>query len=271
MMIPGAVAICASILAQADTGSTASGESANMSLQVQSVWDFVLKGGPMMVPILLCSLIAMAVVAERMMTLRRSSVIPPKFRDGLENVLAEDGLNRDDAIEYCRKNGSCVASIFATAIKRLDEPVELLEKHITDAGEREVLKLRRYLRLLMVIGAIAPLMGLLGTIFGMIEAFQTVATSGEALGKTELLAKGIYEAMITTAAGLLLAIPVLVAYHGVSAKIDSLVLEIDLMTVDFIETHGRSGSTRPSDPEPTGQNGQSQKESSEVHSEPVTA
>jgi len=78
-------------------------------------------------------------------------------------------------------------------------------------------------------------MGLLGTIFGMIRAFQTVATSGEALGKTELLAEGIYEAMITTAAGLIVAIPALVCYHWLSAKVQGLVMDIDEMTVEFIE------------------------------------
>ncbi len=78
-------------------------------------------------------------------------------------------------------------------------------------------------------------MGLLGTIFGMILAFQTVATSGEALGKAELLAKGIYQAMITTAAGLSLAIPVVVAYHYFSSKIERLVLEMDQLTVEFLE------------------------------------
>ncbi|MHC4102606.1 MAG: MotA/TolQ/ExbB proton channel family protein, partial [Planctomycetota bacterium] len=75
----------------------------------------------------------------------------------------------------------------------------------------------------------------LGTIFGMITAFQTVAVSGEALGKTEMLAEGIYQAMITTAAGLTVAIPVLICYHWISAKIDKLVSDIDHMTVEFMD------------------------------------
>ena len=80
-------------------------------------------------------------------------------------------------------------------------------------------------------------MGLLGTIFGMIKAFQTVATSGEALGKAELLATGIYEAMITTAAGLLVAIPTLIAYHWISAKIEALAIEMDRVTCEFVEEY----------------------------------
>ena len=210
---------------------------AENAMAVQSVWDFLVKGGPMMVPILVCSLVAMTVVAERLITLSRRKVIPPEFLSGVKDTIKPDAKSRDKALAYCVKNGSHVANIFAVAIKRFGEPVELLEKHIQEAGEREVLKLRKFLRLLMVIGAIAPLMGLLGTIFGMIQAFQTVATSGEALGKTELLAGGIYEAMITTAAGLLLAIPVVIAYHWISAKVEGLVAEMDRVTVDFIEEY----------------------------------
>ena len=145
--------------------------------------------------------------------------------------------DRDDALAYCRENGSPIATVVAAGVKKLGEPIERLEKHIEEAGQREVLKLRKHLRLLSVVAAIAPLLGLLGTILGMIEAFQTVAVSGESLGKAELLAKGIYRAMITTAAGLSLAIPVLIAYHWILGKIDSLVVEMDTLTVEFVDKH----------------------------------
>jgi biopolymer transport protein ExbB len=97
--------------------------------------------------------------------------------------------------------------------------------------------LRKRLRLLSVIASVAPLLGLLGTVTGMITAFQTVAASAEALGRTELLATGIYEAMVTTAGGLIVAIPTLLAYHWISSRVDHLVAEMDTVTVDFIETH----------------------------------
>ena len=97
---------------------------------------------------------------------------------------------------------------------------------------------------LTVIAGVAPLLGLLGTIFGMINAFQTVAISPDALGKTELLAEGIYQAMITTAAGLIVAIPVVIAHHWLAARIDGLVMEIDRVTVDFVES--LNGEATPS-------------------------
>lgn len=224
------------IMGQADAAS-AIVESASQ-VRIESIWDFVKKGGPMMIPIVACSLVALAVVAERLISLRRGQIIPPDFLAGLKKAFGQSGSDRQKALAYCQTDKSPVAEIFAAGIKRLDDPVERLEKHIQDAGERVVIRLRKFLRILSVIASISPLMGLLGTIFGMITAFQTVAASGEALGKTELLAKGIYEAMITTAAGLLVCIPVIICYNFISARIDRLVLEMDQMTVQFVEDFG---------------------------------
>ena len=226
-----------SVVAQAD----AMGVDAS-ALEVQSIWDFVIKGGPMMIPIGLCSLFALAVIAERLVQMRRSRVIPSGFQTGLQAALKDGSNGREAAIKYCRANPSPVANVFGTGLRRLGMPLEILERHISEAGEREVLKLRKHLRSLSVIAAVTPLLGLLGTIFGMISAFQTVATSGEALGKAELLAGGIYEAMITTAAGLIVAIPVLIMHHVLTGRIERLVMEIDQMSVEFVEEHALPGA-----------------------------
>ena len=219
--------LCGALLAQADGGA-----ADTSSVAVQSVWDFIVKGGVMMIPIGVCSLVALAVIVERALSLRRANVIPNGFVDSLKPQLS---TSRNAAREYCEKNASPIATIFAAAIRRLDEPLEVLERHIEQSGQREIMKLRKNLRVLMVIAAICPLLGLLGTIFGMIRAFQTVATSPDALGRTEKLAQGIYQAMITTAAGLCVTIPVLIGYHWISAKVDRLVTEMDAMTCDFVE------------------------------------
>lgn len=235
MVVSAAVTLGSVVVAQvAGDGVDA---AAHGDAAIQSVWDFVAKGGLVMIPIGLCSLIAFTVVVERVVSLRKNQVIPADFFPGLSAKLDNGHTDRDRALDYCKEHKSPVANILAAGIKRLGQPVEVVEKHIQEAGEREVFKLRKYTRLLSVIASIAPLMGLLGTIFGMIAAFQTVAASGDALGKTELLARGIYQAMITTAAGLMLAIPVLVAYHWIAAKIESLVAEMDRLTVEFMENH----------------------------------
>lgn len=227
------------LLAQAD----AAGQVDTSAVQVNSIWDFVVKGGPMMIPIGICSLIALTVFVERVISLRRKNIIPPGFLDGLTKVLADGANGRAKALDYCKLNKSPVAAVFTTGIKRLSEPLDVLERHIQESGQREVYKMRKFMRILSVIASITPLMGLLGTIFGMITAFSTVAASADALGRTETLAGGIYEAMITTAAGLMVAIPVLIAYHYVSARIERMVADIDEMTVDFIEEYALGGSS----------------------------
>ena len=238
-------ALLAAALGQAPSDA---GTAASEAVRVQSVWDFVVKGGPMMVPLGICSLVAVTVMIERLVMLRYRRVIPRGFLPGLTKTLEEAPDDRSKALDYCTSHGSPVASVFAAGIKRLDKPVEVLERHVQEAGSRVVRSLRKNLRVLSVVASIAPLMGLLGTIFGMIKAFQTVAVSPDALGKTELLAKGIYEAMITTAAGLLIAIPVLVGYHYLTARISRIVADIDQMTVDFIEEYACSDSTEETAP-----------------------
>jgi biopolymer transport protein ExbB len=212
---------------------------------VQSVWDFLVKGGPMMIPIILCSLVALSVIVERLISLRRSAVIPPGFVDRVRTALnggGDSGGDRESAMTCCREDGSPIAGVFLAGLKRLHSSEAQREKAIQEAGEREVFKLRKYLRMLAVVATVAPVMGLLGTVFGMIQAFQTVAVTGEALGKTEMLARGIYQALITTAAGLLLAIPVLIAYHWLVSKVERLVFEMDHITIEFFADYTDSAT-----------------------------
>lgn len=205
------------------------------SVQIGSIWDFIVKGGPVMIPIGITSLVALTVFIERCISLRRSRIIPPGFRGGLESRF---GPRRDiaAALDYCKALPSPLANVFAAAVRRSSESIERQEQAVTHAGEREVASLRKYLRILALVAAIAPLLGLLGTITGMIQAFSTVASSAEALGRTELLARGIYEAMITTAAGLIVAIPTIIAHHYLAARVDRLVLDIDLQVGEFLES-----------------------------------
>lgn len=223
-------AFISSLLAQASPDGSS-------DIAINTIWDFVMKGGPMMIPIFICSLFALGVFIERISSLNKSALIPKDFLNGLHDIMRSPTRDRSAALSYCGDSKSPLGPILAAGIKRLDSTPELMEKHVQDAGDRSLITLQKNVRVLTVIASICPLLGLLGTIFGMIEAFQTVAISGEALGKTELLAEGIYEAMITTAAGLLVAIPVLIAYHYLTARIDGIVAEMDRITVDFLDEH----------------------------------
>lgn len=201
---------------------------------ISSILELAFKGGVVMIPIAICSLVAAALTIERLVSLRRGRVIPPGFVDGAATAL-EQGPQR--ALEICRAAPSPIARVFEAALRRWDRPLEQVEKHVAEAGAREAVGLRKHLRGLAVIAAVTPLLGLLGTIFGMINAFRTVAASADALGRTELLAGGIYEAMVTTAAGLIVAIPTLLVYHALAARIERLVLDMDGACIDLVERH----------------------------------
>ncbi len=199
---------------------------------IATVWDLTWRGGPVMVPIALCSLVALALVIERAIALRPSRTIPADFVAATRAALKQ---GTEQALAMCRAHPSPVARIFETALARWDRDPEQVEKRIVEAGLREAALLRKHLRTLSMIAAVAPLLGLLGTIFGMIKAFRTVSMTPEALGRTELLAGGIYEAMVTTAAGLVVAIPVVLAYHWLSSRVDRLVLDMDRTCIDLAE------------------------------------
>jgi biopolymer transport protein ExbB len=206
---------------------------AEVPLGIDSALDFLMKGGWAMVPIGLCSLLALTIIVERMVVLRKSRVMPRAAVDQL-GLLANDPIK---ALEYCKQNRTPIASILQVAIKEAGESRETREKHVEEAGGREVVALRQRMRLLSSLPQVATMLGLLGTVFGMIKTFQAVAATSEALGKTEMLAKGIFEAWTCTAAGLLVAIPVLVMYHHLMGRIDALVAAIDATVAEWLEQH----------------------------------
>ena len=201
-----------------------------------SIFDLAVKGGIMMIPIGICSLIVVAVVAERASVLRASRVLPQGFEKRFKKALGSaDATGVARAREACKKSNSPAGRVLVAGLDALEHGPEVVEKHLAAAGESEVYAMRARLRTLTVIAAVTPLMGLTGTIFGMIRAFQTVASSGESLGKAELLAGGIYEAMITTAAGLLVAMPTVIFYHWLASRVERLTRELDRLAVLLIE------------------------------------
>ncbi len=185
-------------------------------------------GGPLMIPIAFCSFILFVFVFERSISLRRGRVIPGPFVKRFLEQLREGQLDREAAIALCEDNRSPVAEVFAAAMKKWGRPSVEVEQAIIDAGERVTNGLRRYLRLFNGVSTISPLLGLLGTVLGMISAFNAIATA-DAMGRPELLASGISEALLTTAAGLCVAIPALIAYLFFISRVDRLIIDIDAL------------------------------------------
>ncbi len=226
---------------------------ASQAVSVQSVWDFVEKGGILMIPLAVCSLIAIAVGAERLIVLRRPRIIPAGIADRCDEAIRA-GRSAD---EFREAERSPAGRLLAAGMEKLGHGTEVVERHIAAEGEHEVHVMHKRLRSLVVITALAPLLGLTGTIFGMIRAFQTVALSSEALGKAELLARGIYEAMITTAAGLLVAMPTIVLYHYLAGRVEQMAHELDRLAVGFVNRHLHEAPTRRAarleEPKPNGE------------------
>ena len=235
----GSFALAQEATTQAATTTTPPGKNLTF-LQL------LMKGGYFMIPILLCSVAAVTLILERFIALRKKNVIPVGFLEGLSKVGLSD---RQAAIAYCRQSGTPVGRVIATGIRKLPQGEEAVERAIEDAGANEVSRLRRNLRTLYSISVVAPMLGLVGTVSGMIVAFQVAARGG--MGKAELLAGGIYEALITTLGGLSVAIPVLVFYYYFLGKIDRIVAEMNDLSEQFLEQHVHpSPPGRPVSPAP---------------------
>jgi biopolymer transport protein ExbB len=195
-------------------------------IPTQNLLQVIRDGGPLMIPIGICSFILMVFVFERSISLRRGRVIPRPFVKRFLQQVRDGELDRETALELCERNHSPVSEIFAAAVRKWGRPSVEVEQAIIDAGERVTNHLRRYLRVLNGVSTISPLLGLLGTVLGMIRAFNAIATA-EAMGNPEMLAGGISQALITTAAGLSVAIPALIAYLYFSGRVDQLIMTLD--------------------------------------------
>lgn len=184
---------------------------------VDSIFDLVLAGGPLMVPIGLCSVVALAYATERWIRLRPAYLGTRSFGRSVLSAMKEQGLAA--ALALCESRPSPLARILGAGLRRANQPFLDREKAVEDAAASEVRRLSSNLRPLLLVWLIAPLLGLLGTVWGMIEAFSEIALA-QGLGKPELLAAGIYQALTTTAAGLAVSIPAIVAHHYLKGRIE---------------------------------------------------
>jgi len=183
-------------------------------------------GGILMVPLLGCSFALAVFGIERLVNLRTGRVVPRLFASRLIEQLQSRQLTRGEALDVCEENGSPAAKVFAASIRRWGRPAVEIEQAAIDACEREVNHLRRYRRVFNGVATVGPLLGLLGTVFGLIRSFNDVAGSG-AMGRPDLLARGFGEALITTAMGLLVAIPAMVLHWFFTSRVDRLAMRLD--------------------------------------------
>ncbi len=197
--------------------------------------ELVKAGGWLMVPILLCSVIAMAIIAERFWTLQRKRITPNNLVVQVWQW-AKSGNLDDDRLRALRKS-SPLGRILAAGLANRDSSREMMKESIEDVGRHVVHDLDRYLNTLGTIASITPLLGLLGTVIGMIKVFAVITTQG--VGDPGVLAGGISEALITTAAGLTVAIPTLMFHRYFRGHVDELVVTMEQEALKMVEAmHG---------------------------------
>jgi biopolymer transport protein ExbB len=181
------------------------------------------QGGVLMYPLAVCSVVALAIIVERWLNLRRAKVIRPDITQVIENIKSPEDLGL--AYSICEKNKGPFSAVVLTALEMKNLPKEEIKEAILDTGRQQMRRLERGLVVLDTVAGISPLLGILGTVFGMIQIFRDITQFG--IGQASALASGIQVALITTAAGLLVGIPALVAYNYFTNKVDGLVMDLE--------------------------------------------
>ncbi|MFA5093999.1 MAG: MotA/TolQ/ExbB proton channel family protein [Candidatus Omnitrophota bacterium] len=196
--------------------------------------EWIIRGGPMMVPILLCSFLAFAVIVERLMFLRTIAVNTRKFMGEISYSLKRN--RADEAIEMCDKSRGPLPRVLKAGILKYDRPKGDIKEAIEDAALHEIPGIEKNIGILATIAQISPLLGLLGTVLGLVEVFQKIQENAAAsLPSTPVdLSSGIWEALIATVAGLVVAIPAITAYNYFVNKVNYLIREMEISATDLV-------------------------------------
>jgi biopolymer transport protein ExbB len=198
------------------------------------MWEWIQKGGPIMYPIIFCSILALAIFLERMYHLHRAKTDTSKFMNEIAQVLRRNRIM--EAIDMCERSPGPIGHILRAGILKHDRPRSEIREAIDDAGSNEIPRLEKNLNVMATVAHISPLLGLLGTVAGMVRAFQVIEQKATAFSPVNPgeLAGGIWEALLTTVAGLCIAIPTYVAYNYLVSRVESIVLDMERSSTELI-------------------------------------
>ena len=205
----------------------------------------ILAGGWLMLPLGICSLVVVGLTFERLLALRRGRVIPRPFVRRFTEMVEDGQLSYEEAQGICEEFDCPVAEVFQAAVKRWGRPMLEIEQAVVDAGDRVSDHLTKYLRVFQAISNVAPLIGLLGTVLGMIDSFEMLSQAAQS--GPDVLSSGISTALITTAGGLIVAIPAYLAYVYFGSVADRYLVEIDRLcqrVIDCISAEGLESAGR---------------------------
>lgn len=213
-----------------DTGAKVAAQAAAVPVEKISLFHLLMEGGVLMIPLLLCSLVLVYVFIERLSVVRKAAAVDDKFMQRIKEQMV--ARNIEAAKASCRTSNTPVAHIIEKGLDRIDKPYDIIEKTLENTGKLEVYQLERNLSILNAIAGIAPVLGFLGTIAGMIILFFNVQHQGFSL---DTIAGGIYTKMVTSASGLIIG---LFAYLGsafLNAQINKSVNRMEAASVEFLD------------------------------------
>ena len=195
------------------------------------MFEFLARGGPIMVPIALCSVVGLAFFLERYWALRTQRIIPRDVRIELCELAKQGRMS--DALTLCRKHDIALCRLIEVVLVRADKPRNQIKEAVEEAGRRELAEMERHTEVVGTVAAIAPLLGLLGTVLGMVLTFQVIQDQG--LGVVSSLAGGISQALVTTFAGLSVGIPALIGHRYLLSRVDSLALDLEEASSEILD------------------------------------
>ena len=208
--------------------------------------EWVSRGGPVMIPIILSSVVALAAVLERLWALRRERVVPQAFCVELIDLIRQERF--PDALTLCRKKDSSIARILEVALEARGSSRSDLKEKVEEVGRRESAELERFVPILGTVSTLGPLLGLLGTTLGMIKTFEGIESGG--MGQMTFVAGGIGIALITTFSGLLVAIPSVIAHQYLLSRVDRLVVDLEEVSLGVVDLLVAPAETPRAEAEP---------------------
>lgn len=193
--------------------------------------DLVMKGGPIMIPIALLSIIAVYVFIERYLAIKKASKQETNFMNNIRDFIFDGRI--DSALAFCKSNDKPVARMIEKGIKRIGRPLKEIEESIEIVGKFEVYKLEKNLTILAIIAGIAPMFGFIGTIIGVIKIFHDISLAGDV--SITSVSSGLYTKMVSSAAGLIIGIFAFVCYHWLNIMVDKIVQKMEHNAMEFID------------------------------------
>jgi biopolymer transport protein ExbB len=197
-----------------------------------NLWDLTLKGGPIMIPIFILSFIAVYIFGDRYFAIQRASKVDPNLMNQIKQNITAGKI--DAALAICRSTNKPLARMIEKGITRIGRPLDDVNKAIENVGGLEIAQLEKGLPWLASAAGGAPMLGFLGTVTGMVRAFYDMASAGNNID-IQLLSSGIYEAMVTTVAGLIVGIAAYFAYNILVSRIENLIFKMEMSTTEFMD------------------------------------